>query len=44
MKRITEWFNSLSLHQKNKATKLAIIGVCLVLVAVMFLSLDDCWG
>ncbi|MGO9139703.1 MAG: TraB/VirB10 family protein [Syntrophales bacterium] len=39
MKRITEWFNSLSLHQKNKATKLAIVGVCLVLIAVMFFSM-----
>ena len=39
MKKITEWFNSLSLHQKNKATKLAIVGVCLVLIAIMFFSM-----
>ncbi|MEN6317925.1 MAG: TraB/VirB10 family protein [Syntrophaceae bacterium] len=39
MKKIIEWFNNLSLHQKNKATKLGIIGVCLILIAVMFFSM-----
>jgi conjugal transfer pilus assembly protein TraB len=36
MNKIAEWFKGLSLHQKSKFVKLAILGACLIMIVIVF--------